>query len=124
MKKISTRIFYTLALFAFPALAAAQTFGNDGNLKGYLKSIIDFINGYIIPLIIAAAILFFIWGMFKFFILGGDDEEKRASGKQLMIWAIVGLILMLSLQGIVNILADAVGLTGGTIITPTVPGVR
>jgi len=115
---------YIIASFALPAVASAQTFGNQGNLKGYLKSIIDFINGYIIPLIIAAAILAFIWGMFKFFILGGSDEEKRASGQQLMIWAVVGLVLMLSIQGIVNLFADAFGFTGGTIITPTVPGVR
>lgn len=115
---------YILASFALPAVANAQTFGNQGNLKGYLKSIIDFINGYIIPLIIAAAILSFIWGMFQFFILGGADDEKRAQGQQLMIWAVVGLVLMLSLQGIVNLFADAFGFTGSTIITPTVPGVR
>jgi hypothetical protein len=112
------------ASFALPFMASAQTFANQGNLKGYLKSITDFINGYVIPLIIAAAIVSFIWGMFKFFVMGGADEEKRASGQSLMIWAVVGLVLMLSLQGIVNIFADAIGLTGGTIITPTVPGVR
>ena len=112
------------AAYALPLAASAQTFANKGNLKGYLKSIIDFINGYVIPLIIAAAIVAFIWGMFKYFILGGADEEKRSSGQSLMIWAVVGLVLMLSLQGIVNLFADALGLTGGTIITPTVPGLR
>lgn len=118
------KILYIVASFALPVVASAQTFGNQGNLKGYLKSIIDFINGYIIPLIIAAAILAFIWGMFKFFILGGSEEESRESGKQLMIWAIVGLVLILSVQGIVNLFAEAFGFAGGTIITPTVPGVR
>lgn len=106
---------------ALPLAVSAQTFGNDGNLKGYLKSIVDFINGYVIPLIIAAAIVAFIWGMFQFFVLGGADEEKRGKGQQLMIWAVVGLVLMLSLQGIVNIFADALGFKGDTIITPKVP---
>jgi hypothetical protein len=115
------RALFIAASGAGPLAVSAQTFGNDGNLKGYLKSIVDFINGYIIPLIIAAAILSFIWGMFSFFVLGGADEEKRAKGQQLMIWAVVGLVLMLSLQGIVNIFADALGFKGDTIITPKVP---
>jgi len=111
-----------VALYALPLMAGAQAFGRDGGLTGYLRSIVNFVNDYIIPLIIAAAILSFIWGMFKFFIMGGADEEKRASGKQLMIWAVVGLVLMLSIQGIVNIFADAVGLKNQTITTPKVPG--
>ncbi len=110
------------ALFTLPFVASAQAFARDGGLTGYLRSIVNFVNDYVIPLIIAAAILSFIWGMFKFFIFGGADEEKRASGKQLMIWAVVGLVLMLSIQGIVNIFADAVGLKNQTISTPKVPG--
>ena len=107
-----------------PVLASAQAFAQQGQLKGYLSSIVDFVNNYIIPMIIAAAILFFIWGMFKFFILGGADEEKRKSGQQLMIWAVVGLVLMLSIQGIVNIVGDAVGLKQSIQNIPQVPGVR
>lgn len=113
----------TIALvYSLPFMASAQAFAQDGALTGYLRSIVNFVNDYIIPLIIAAAILSFIWGMFRYFIMGGADEEARAEGRQLMIWAVVGLVLMLSIQGIVNIFADAVGLKGQTITTPQVPG--
>lgn len=122
MKKHTT---IALALaYALPLVASAQAFAREGALTGYLTSIVGFINNYIIPLIIAAAILSFIWGMFSYFILGGADEERRGKGQQLMIWAVVGLVLMLSIQGIVNIFADAVGLQEGRIDIPQVPSPR
>ncbi len=110
-------------IYALPALAFAQTFGTGGGLTSYLKSIVNFANNVIIPLIIAAAILFFIWGMFQYFILGGADEEKRSKGKQLLIWSVVGLVLMLSIQGIVNMASGAFGFgSSSSIQTPQLPG--
>lgn len=111
-----------LVPFLMPTVALAEF--NPAPIGGYMSSMTSFINGYIIPFIIAASIVVFMWGMFQFFVVGATNEEKREKGKQLAIWAVVGLVLMLSLQGIVNLFADAFGFTGGTIITPTVPGVR
>ena len=48
----------------------------------------------LIPMVFALSLLIFIWGMFKFFILGGANDEDRAKGKQLIIWAIIGFVLM------------------------------
>ena len=114
---------YIATLYALPLLAAAQSKTFGSGLDTYIGSIISFIKGTLVPLIIVLALLAFIWGMFTFFILGGSDEEKQAKGKQLMIWGIDGFVLIISVQGIVNFLANALGIGGGTIPIPTLPGI-
>ncbi len=116
MKKIA----YIAAFNFLPLVAFAQTFGG-GNLSNYLSSFVNFINQVIIPLLIAIAILVFIWGMFSYFILGAADEEKRDKGKQLIMWGLVGFVLMFSIMGIVNLFTDLLGLKDQDIGIPQVP---
>jgi hypothetical protein len=85
--------------------------GNFGVVNTFAATVIDFINGVLIPLIFAIALLVFIWGMFTYFILGGGDEGKREQGKSLMLWAIIGFVLMIVIFAIVNLLAGGL-LTG------------
>ena len=116
MKKTLT----LLALNLLPAVALAQNFQGSG-LKTYFGGIIGFVNDTVIPLIIALAILVFIWGMFQYFILGASDDERKGKGKQLMLWGLIGFVVMFSLLGIINLLVDAVGLKNGNIDTPKIP---
>ena len=115
------RIIYTLAttsLMAFPfAFAAAQiaTSGGGGQFKKLLKNILNFTNTVLIPFIIGIGFLVFVYGMFKYFIAGGADEEKRESGKQMMIYATLGFVLIIVFWGIVNLLTSSTGLQGDTL---------
>lgn len=104
MKK-SRSVFAALAIFVLPVLAFAQF----GEINDFLDDISEFINGTLIPLVFAVALLFFIYGMFKYFILGGDDDGKRKEGRMLMIYAIVGFVAMVSVFGIVNLVAGGLG---------------
>jgi uncharacterized membrane protein YidH (DUF202 family) len=107
------RFIYTLssaALFALPFITNAQLFDPNGNEKTIFSNIIDFINSVLIPFIIAIGFLAFVWGMFKYFIWGGHNEESKEQGKSLMIWATLGFVLIIVFWGIVNLLADATGL--------------
>ena len=70
----------------------------------------------LIALLIAAAAVVFLWGIFEF-IAGQDDEKKRAQGKQHILWGIVGLFVMVGAYGILEILARTFGIS----IQPT-PG--
>ncbi len=88
-----------------PALALAQF----GEINDFLDDISAFINGTLIPLVFAIALLLFIYGMFKYFIMGGDDDGNRETGRQLMLWAIVGFVAMVSVFGIVNLIAGGLG---------------
>lgn len=108
MKKIVG--FILAALTLAPAFAFAQ--GEFGEISGFFTKIAGFINNTLIPLVFGVALLVFIWGVFKYMILGGGDEGSREEGKQLMIWAIVGFVVMVSVFGIVNLIASGFGFSG------------
>jgi hypothetical protein len=87
-------------LALLPALALAQDFGP---LETFIGGLSSFINGTLIPLLFGIALLVFLWGIFKYFILGGSDESKRESGKHLMLYSVIGFVIMVSIWGIVNL---------------------
>lgn len=103
--------FAPLALLT-PMLALAQGAGNYQGISTFISNTLQFINTIIVPAIFAIAFLVFIWGMFKTFILGGDDEGEQSKGKQLMFYAIIGFVVMVSLWGIVNLVAQSFGFSG------------
>ncbi len=88
--------------------------------QSFLGYITCIINSAIIPFVFAVAVLFFVWGSVKFFIINADEEAKRAQGKQFMIWGIVALAVMLSVWGLVNILGSTFNLTTNVLphVTP------
>ncbi len=105
-----------------PLLAMAQTDASAGDLKGItslFENFIKFINETLIPLVFALALLVFFYGIFKYFILGGGDEGSREQGKSLMLWAIIGFVVMVSIWGIVNLISG--GLFKNNQTPPTLP---
>ena len=118
--KLLTRL---LPLTAFaPMLAFAQSI-NTNFLTNSLQAISNFIN-LLIPFIMALALLFFIWGVFKYFVLGGGDEEKQSEGKKFMVYSIMGLVLMLAVWGIVQIVINLLGIGGVTTAPQPLPKVN
>jgi hypothetical protein len=104
MKQMGT-FFAALALLVLPVV----TFAQFGEINDFLDDISSFINGTLIPLVFAIALLTFIYGMFKYFIMGGDDDGNRETGRQLMLYAIIGFVAMVSVFGIVNLIAGGLG---------------
>lgn len=98
MKKLG----YLSLAFGFPVFAFAQVQATNAQSLG--TGIIGLINNVAVPLIFAVAFIVFIWGVFQYFIAGGHDEEKRETGKSLMLWGIIGFFIMVSVWGLVNIL--------------------
>ncbi len=131
MKKIKcflTSIYTSVLLVLLPVTALAQGIaGGDvtgGDLGLLLRSIIGFTNTVLIPFIIGIGFLFFVWGMFRYFIAGGANEDMKESGKSLMIYATLGFVLIIVLWGIVNLLASSTGLADpfDTKYLPKAPG--
>jgi cytosine/uracil/thiamine/allantoin permease len=107
-----------LALVTAPAVSFAQV---D---VSYFQSIIDGIGRLIAmatPVLFGLAILAFIWGIFKAFILGGHDPEKQQEGKQLMLYAVIGFFAMVAIWGLVGLLGSIVGVNPEA--APPIPGV-
>lgn len=96
-----------------PMVAFAQSVSLTW-FENLLLDITNFINSYLVPFIFAIAFLLFIWGVFKYFIYGATDEEARNSGKQFMIWALLGFVIMISVWGLVNLVDNIFNLSGGT----------
>jgi fumarate reductase subunit D len=113
MKKIA----YSISAFVFPLFAFAQvnSFQDLGNF------VISIINGLLVPLIFALAFIVFIFGVFRYFIMGGHDEEKRESGKNLIFYGLIGFFVMVSVWGLVHILTGTIGLTNNVPTYPTAP---
>jgi len=101
-----TRLLPFSAAFA-PVFALAQF----GAVDSFFDRILAFINGTLVPFVFAIAFLIFVWGIFKYFIMGGQDPDKQKEGKQLMLYGIAGFVIMVSVWGIVNLLASGLGLS-------------
>ncbi len=113
-------------LVVFPAVAGAQLVAGDaGEFGTVLAGFISIINNFLIPFILALAFLVFVWGMFKFFILGGANDEAKESGKSLIIYALAGFVFIVIFWGLVNFLAAFIGLEGETLTDiPVTPDIR
>jgi hypothetical protein len=90
-------------------------------LQTYLSYVTCIINSSVIPLLFALAVVMFVWGTIKFFIIDANEEAKRAQGKQFMIWSIVALAAMLSVWALVGILGDTFGIKNSSILPQVTP---
>ena len=86
---------------------------NTTAIGSYSNGILYIINYILVPVLIGIAFIVFLWGVFKYFIWGGDDEAERSIGKKYVMWGVVGFVVILSLWGIVNLVMNAFGLTVG-----------
>lgn len=114
MKRIKFVLGSLFGSLAFlPAFAFAQSSGNvpltslGAALKG-IKGLMD----AAVPLLIGAAIIVFLYGVLKF-ILNAGDPDKRTEGRSYMIWAIVGIVVMVSVWALVYFVQSTFGLEGG-----------
>ncbi len=139
MKLITT--FAVLALLIAPSLASAQTsiysgpggfsysspgfsigFGSGAgggmfacgasNICQVASTILFIINNVLVPVIFALAFIVFLWGIFKTYIWSSGDEAEVGKGHKLILWGIIGFVVMVSLWGLVNVVANTFGLAG------------
>jgi len=108
MKKISL-VALSLLTPVFVLAQGTPKADFDG-LNDYFGTFITLINTTIVPLIFIMSFVVFIWGVFQYFIAGASDPAKLEQGKQLVKYSLIGFILMVSIWGIVNIVAGGLGL--------------
>lgn len=102
-----------LALFILPVAASAQIANGDlGGVGSLMQSILEITQNIIIPFILFLGFVVFVWGMFKYFIVGATDEEARGNGKNLIIYSIVGFVMIFIFWGIINLVATSTGFEG------------
>ena len=111
------------AAMCMPVIASAQELIE---VNTFFSSLLTLVNRTLIPLMFAVAILGFFYGVFKYLIVGGADESKREEGKKLMIWAVIGFVVMVSLYGIIGLVQSSFGITDNEFkgSLPTAPGTK
>ncbi len=114
MKKIGF-LTSSAVIFATPLLALAAFEPTGGAFGKLLTNILGFTNGTLIPFVIGIGFLVFVFGMFRYFIAGGANDEAKASGKSLMIYATLGFVLIIVFWGVINLLSSSTGLDKETL---------
>lgn len=108
------KIILNIAIFLFmaaPVLSFAAGFNpNGGELGNYLRNLNSFFNGVVVPFLLGIGFLYFVWGMFQYFIKGGEDEDAQKAGKQKIIYATLGFVVIFIFWGMVELLTDFTGL--------------
>jgi len=115
-KKSMHKVGVLLVASFLPLISSAQgglaTSADGGPFGDLLTNVLVFINDIVIPFIIGIGFLFFVWGMFKYFILGGANDEAKEQGKSLVIYATLGFVLIIIFWGVVNLVTDTTGFAG------------
>lgn len=105
MKKIlNVSLISALLAVAIPVLAAPPA-----DFKEVVNNI--FIGGILkplVPLLIGLGVVVFIYGVL--ILMFSEGGEKKEEGKQYMLWGIIGIFVMVSVWGLVNILKGTFGL--------------
>ena len=104
-------LMFVIVAFPLPVEAACVTgsaqapSGPPDDFKDLVCYVTNFI-GLLTPLLVAVSLLVFFWGIARF-ILAAGDEKKVEEGKKLLIWGSIGLFVIASLWGIIQILSGS-----------------
>ena len=91
----------------------------DGTIQGAIGVIWSIAQG-LIGLLIGLAVLLFLIGVLRY-VAAGDNEDARKKGRDLIIYGIIGLAVMVSVWGLVNMILATFGLEDSNALIPDVP---
>lgn len=75
----------------------------------------------VVPVLIGIAVILFLIGVIRY-ITAGEEPEKRTAGRNMMIYGIIGLFVMISVWGLVNILGGTLDLNENLDFPNPIPG--
>jgi len=102
-----------------PGAVANSTVDNK-SLGDLLANLSTTILAPLVTALLTLALLAFFWGMIKYIKSQGTDKKE---GKDIMIWGIIGLAVMVSVWGLVNLVVGTLGVNqNSTITVPQIPG--
>jgi len=80
----------------------------EASVSALMKSVNKVIINPLIIFIFALALAYFLFGITKY-LLNPDSEEIRKLSKNQMLYGIIGMFIMVSVFGIMNILLTTLG---------------
>lgn len=90
------------------------------NFGTIITGLISIIKNGIIPLLITLATVYFLWGVIGY-IMAAGDEKKITEARYFIIYGLIGLFVIVSMWGLVNLAVSTfIGSGGGM---PTGPSI-
>jgi len=80
----------------------------EASAQTLMNSINRVIINPLITLLFALAVVYFIYGLARY-LLSPDNEEIRKTSKSHMLWGIIGMFIMVSVFGILNLIMNTLG---------------
>ncbi len=80
-------------------------------LDKFLGKVTDAILDPVIKLLFAVAFIMFFWGVVEF-LMKANSEGNQEDGKRHMLWGIIGLVIMFSVWGLLNIVQSSLNSAG------------
>ena len=99
MKKIPAYLFSLL----FPVIVFAQALSPIKNINGLSTRLLA-IGDIVIYLLVSLAVIYIIWNVVQYFIKPSKDDRKDAGMN--ILWGIIGLFIIVSIWGLVNIFTN------------------
>jgi hypothetical protein len=106
MKKFIISLGFTFAPVVALAQAAPATLPVVNDANGLLVRFISVLN-VVTYILVALAVLFIVYNVVWYIIKPSSSEEKGTHGMNIL-WGIVGLFIIVSIWGLVNILTNTV----------------
>jgi hypothetical protein len=115
ISRTKTKAFLAAFLFTcLPLLAHGQD-GPPGpvtqptDFKSFVGILLDLLN-FALPILMGLTAIVFIWGLYLYVPSAAGSEEEKTKGRQFMKWGVVGLFVMFSIWGILQVLLGTFGI--------------
>ena len=89
-------------LALLPVWVFAQTPRKFSDVTNKIESLLT----SLLPVLVSIALLVFFWGLIKY-IAKSDSPDGREAGKEIMMWGIISLFVMVSIWGIIAFMQAA-----------------
>lgn len=96
--------FIAIVALVIPAFASAQALAPITNVNNLSTRLIG-IGNIVLYILIAVAVLYIVWNVVKYMIKPAGSEDRKEAGMAIL-WGIVGLAIIVSIWGLVNILTN------------------
>lgn len=110
-KKNNIAFLTPYSLFFIPFISYASAFGGD--LKTFVDSYVLVTFKILVPILTGIAFLLFFWGVAKFILSAGEANELE-KGRQMMIWGVLAIFVLVSFWGIIRFLSAQFDFTATT----------
>jgi hypothetical protein len=100
----------SVGLSFVPLIASAQSTvcGATLGTLDYVICRVGVLLNSVVPILIALGVVYFVWGVVSYVI--GEDEEAKSKGRDKMIYGLIGIVVIVSLWGLVGILRNSFNL--------------